>query len=148
MGTLRTIREIEGYSVKRRTVVAAKTITDTTTIFTVTGDVWVSAWGVVDTVFTTNGGVPNLELGISGVSIVFIAATAVDKFNAIGDVWADTGAANPAEALSAAVDRGVIIAAGNDIIVTKTGSGTITGGALVFEAIWRPLSADGSLKAA
>lgn len=148
MGTLTILRGAEGTALLRRGATAAKTVAADTTFLNLTGTVWISAWGKVNTGFTVTGGTPTLALGIAGQTGILLAATDAANLDAIDDLWADTGTADPAEAVSAAVHRGVIISAGNDVLVTVAGTGSITTGALIVQYLWRPISTNADVSEA
>lgn len=114
------------------------------TIFTVTGDVYVQVFGVCQ-VTLTSGGVPTIELGITGNTAALIAQTPgldLDQYM----TWQDAvPEANPgAVPLDA---RGFVIANGADIILT-IGTAALTAGDVDFVCRWWPISTNGSVVAA
>ena len=112
------------------------------TIFTVTGDVLLSIFGLCQVTVTGAG---TMELGIVGNTAALIAqSTALDLIQY--EIWED---ATPTVANPGLIDlfggaRQFVVAAGIDIIFTIGGAG-ITAGDIDFHAFWMPLSADGNL---
>lgn len=105
------------------------------TLFTVTGNVIVQVFGVCDTDLT---GAATLEVGVAGNTAALIAQTADATTIDDGEVLVDATSAVGAEALPGSF----IINDGADIIMT-IGSTAVTGGAIDFYCLWRPLSSDG-----
>ena len=114
------------------------------TVFTVSGDVLVTTFGLCQVTVTGAG---TIELGISGNTAAIIAqATALDLIQY--ETWED---ATPTIANPATVDifggaRQFVIANGADVILTIGGAG-VTAGDIDFHAFWMPLSSDGALVA-
>lgn len=109
------------------------------TLFTVTGDVLVSVFGICNTDLTS-GGVATLEAGVTGNTAILLAqitATNLDD----GDVYVD--ATNRIGA--AGVPASTIV--DSDIIAT-VGTATITAGQVDFYCMYRPLEASASVVAA
>jgi hypothetical protein len=103
------------------------------TVFTVTGNVLVTVFGICDTDLTS-GGAAKVEMGVTGNTTGLIAqttATTIDN----GDIWVDASAAVGVEALPGAF----ILNDGNDIILTISDA-TVTAGVIDFYCLWRPLS--------
>lgn len=108
------------------------------TLFTVTGNVLVSVFGVCDTSLT---GAATVEVGVAGNTAGLIAqianATTLDD----GDVY--VGAST--EVGVAALPSTFVLNDGADIIMT-IGSTAVTAGVVDFYVKWRPLSSDGNLE--
>lgn len=102
------------------------------TLFTVTGNVLVSVWGVCDTSLT---GAATVEVGVAGNTAGLVAqianATTLDD----GDVY--VGAST--EVGTAEIPGTFVINDGADIIMT-IGSTAVTAGAVDFYCSFRPLS--------
>lgn len=112
------------------------------TLFTVTGCVAVRVFAVCgDTI--TSGGVPTLEVGISGATAVVIAQIADATGIATDEIWLD---ATPTTKVEPMPSR-LVIGAGQDIIQT-IGTATLTGGSLTYYCVWAPISSDGDIVAA
>lgn len=105
------------------------------TLFTVTGNVLATVFGVCDTTLT---GAATLEVGVTGNTPVMLAQIANATTLLDGDIYIDANTAVGAGAIPAMK----IINDGNDIIMT-IGSTAITAGSVDFYCLWRPLSADG-----
>jgi len=107
------------------------------TLFTVTGNVLVSAFGVCDTSLT---GAATVEVGVTGNTPGLLAqianATTLDD----GDVYVDADTAVGVGSIPVAK----VLNDGNDIILT-IGSTAVTAGAVDFYLLWRPLSSDGNV---
>ncbi len=109
-------------------------------MFTVTGDVVVTAFGVCNTTLTS-GGAATLELGVTGNTAALVAQTTATTLND-GDVWVD------------AVDRigagmiptSRIINDGTSITAT-VGTATITAGQIDFYCFWTALEKGASVVA-
>ena len=103
------------------------------TLFTVTGDVLISVFGVC----TTNmaGSTADFEVGVTGNTAGLIAQIAdVEDLDA-GDVYID---ATP-EVGVAALPSMFIVSGGLDVLLKITGT-AVTGGVVTFYCLWRPLS--------
>jgi hypothetical protein len=109
-------------------------------LFTVTGNVLVSVFGVCDTSLT---GAATLEVGVTGNTAVLLAqianATTLDD----GDVYVDADTAVGA----AKIATPFVVNDGNDIIMT-IGSTAVTAGVVDFYCLWRPLSSGSSVTVA
>lgn len=112
----------------------------TGTLFTVTGDVLVTIFGVC-TVDLTGGG--SIKVGTANNDATFIPLTTGTAIDA-GELWQS---ATPTLEAGAALANARPIANGADIIYMIT-SDTITAGAITFYCLWRPLSSDGNVVAA
>jgi len=103
------------------------------TVFTVTGNVLVSCFGVCDTSIVGAG---TMEMGVTGNTAGLIAqianATTLDD----GDVWVDADTAVGVGSIPVAK----VLNDGNDIILT-IGTADLTAGVVDFYLLWRPLSA-------
>jgi hypothetical protein len=109
------------------------------TVFTVTGNVLVTVFGVCDTTLN-DAGSPTIEMGVTGNTAALIAQGAA-KSLADGEVWVDGTLTRVGVG---AVPAMQVLNDGNDIILT-IGTATITSGAIDFYCLWRPLSADGNV---
>ena len=102
------------------------------TLFTVTGNVLVSVFGVCDTSLT---GAATVEVGVTGNTAALVAqianATTLDD----GDVYVDADTAVGV----APIPAPQVLNDGNDIIMT-IGSTAVTAGVVDFYALWRPLT--------
>ena len=108
------------------------------TLFTVTGDVLVTIFGVC----TTNmaGSTADFEVGVTGNTAGLIAQIAdVEDLDA-GDIYQD---ATP-EVGTVALPSPRIIIGGLDILLKITNA-DVTGGVVTFYCLWRPLSSDGNV---
>jgi len=112
------------------------------TIFTVTGDVLVQVFGLCQ-VTLTSGGVPTIEVGITGNTAAIIAQTAgldLDQYETWQDAAPEANPGNVATAMAA----WFVVANGADIILT-IGAADLTAGDIDFHCFWRPLSTNGSV---
>lgn len=109
------------------------------TLFTVTGNVLATVFGVCDTTLDS-GGAPTIEVGLTGNTAVLIAQS-VAKSLADGEIWVD---ATMTRVGAGAVPSMQIINDGNDIILT-IGTATVTAGVVDFYCLWRPLSEGSSV---
>jgi len=116
------------------------------TIFTVTGDVLVQPFGIVQaTALTSTGNNGILNIGTLNFSTGIIGNSAVNGTQfAANDVWVDTTPGTDLEAMS---NNWYVIPNGNDILITITTANT-TAGAMEMYCLWRPLSSDGLVVAA
>lgn len=130
-----------------RKAIADLTGYDTGTVFTVTGDVFLRAWGVVGaTAITSTSGTTTLELGTTEDSDALLSATTIDNSDfAATDVWGDTSPTDDAETLGGGNYR--LIGGGADIILTRSVD-DITAGSLTLYIEWFPASTDGNVVAA
>jgi hypothetical protein len=110
------------------------------TLFTVTGNVLVSVFGVCDTTLN-DAGAPTIEVGVTGNTAVLIAQS-VAKSLADGEVWVD---ATMTRVGCGAVPTMQVLNDGNDIILT-IGTATVSSGVIDFYCLWRPLSSDGKVE--
>ena len=112
------------------------------TIFTVTGDIVVSVFGICQTLMDS-GGAATIVLGITGNTAILVAqttATDLDQY----ETWQDAGPeANPGD-VAAAMGKQFAIANGEDVIMTVA-TADLTAGVIDFHSFWRPLSANGNL---
>ena len=137
----RTINSNEAFASESTwTFVAATTgAVGSHTLFTVTGNVLVSVFGIVDTTITS-GGAPTIEVGVTGNTAVLIAQGTAANY-ADGDVYVDAtdtrvGAGTP-PAMQAIND-------GLDVLLKITGA-TLTAGVIDWYCLWRPLSSDANI---
>lgn len=107
------------------------------TLFTVTGNVLVTVFGICD---TNLAGAGTFEVGVAGNTAGIIAqiANATDLDD--GDIYVDATPGVGAEALPSPF----IINDGADIILT-IGTADITAGVVDFYCLWRPLSDGGAV---
>ena len=107
------------------------------TLFTVTGNVLLSVFGICDTSLT---GAATLEVGVTGNTAAILAqianATTLDD----GDVYVDADTAVGV----AAIPSMKVVNDGLDVIMT-IGSTAVTAGVVDFYCTWRPLSAGSSV---
>lgn len=110
--------------------------TGTHTLFTVTGDVIVSIFGVCKTDLTGAG---TIEVGIAGNTAAILAqianATTLDKGENYVDATPETVSVTPGS---------FILNDGSDILL-EIGSTAITAGVVDFYILWRPLSSGASI---
>lgn len=109
------------------------------TLFTVTGDVLISVFGVCTTNMAGSGA--DFEVGVTGNTAGLIAQIADVEDLDDGDVYID---ATP-EVGVAALPSMFILNGGLDVLLKITNT-TITGGVVKFYALWRPLSSDGNVE--
>jgi hypothetical protein len=103
------------------------------TLFTVTGNVLVTVWGICDTSLT--GATATIEVGVAGNTAALIAQTTATDLDD-GDNWID---ATPEVGVSA-VPSAFIVNDGADIILTIA-TAAVTAGVIDFYCTFRPLSA-------
>lgn len=110
------------------------------TLFTVTGDVIVRLIAIVKEAWTTSDAI-TAEIGVAGNTAAIVAQVADATQLAINEIYHD----NAPDATIEAEDtiRSFIVSAGQDIILTTTG--TVTNGELMCYLFWRPLSTDGQV---
>lgn len=111
---------------------------ETITLFTVTGDVLVIAFGVCSEDLV---GATTLEVGVTGATAALIAQTTATNIDT-GMVWID---ATPDE--TQALPGSFILTNGADIIET-IGGADVTDGTINHYCIWRPLNSTGNVVAA
>lgn len=109
-----------------------------TTLFTVTGTILVSIFGVC--LVDLTGASATLEVGISGNTASLIAQTTGTAIDA-GEIWATN---TPAAVL--AYPAGKIISGTN--IIQTIGTADVTAGEITYYVNWTPISRDGNLVAA
>lgn len=107
------------------------------TVFTVTGNVLVTIFGICDTDLA--GATATVEVGVTGNTAGLIAQTTATDIDD-GDIWVD---ATPAVGVEATPST-FILNDGADIILT-VGTAAVTGGVIDFYCLWRPLSSDGNI---
>lgn len=125
-----------------RKTVAPQDAGAVTTLFTVTGDVIATVFGICKASHTSGGAI-TVEVGVSGNTAALIAQIADAKDLLINEVWTDATPTTTLEAAPAGVNDGFIISNGQDIILTP--SGTFTAGSIAFYCAWKPLSVDGKV---
>jgi len=111
------------------------------TLFTVTGNVLITVFGICDTDLTS-GGAATISVGVTGNTAALIASTAATDLDD-GEIWVDSTPAVGVEALPSSF----IVNDGADIILT-IGTAALTGGVVDFYCLWRPLSEDGKVEIA
>lgn len=112
-------------------------------LFAVTGEVLVDS--IMPTIVTTLvGATATLELGVTGKTAHFIAATLATDL-AAGDLWID---ATPTEVNAVALPAGFTWQVLTDNIVGTVAIAAITAGVIRIDLFYRPLSADGLIVAA
>lgn len=115
------------------------------TIFTVTGDIALSVFGICKTA-VTSGGAATIELGVAGNTAILIAqATATALI--LNEIWHDATPTTTVESVAAATNNAIVISGGQDVILT-IGGADLTAGVIDFYALWKPLSTDANLVAA
>lgn len=115
-----------------KTVTFANT-TGTVTLFTVTGDVYVTVIPIITTDLTSVA-LANLRLGVTGNTAAMIVDSLSTGMDARG-IWVDQTPTNEIEPLER--KRGYIITDGNDIILTLDAQ--VDAGAIKFDCFWTPL---------
>jgi len=109
------------------------------TLFTVTGNVLLSVFGVVDTTLDS-AGAPTIEVGVTGNTAVLIAQGTAKNY-ADGDIYVD---ATDTRVGAGAVPAMQIINDGLDVLLKITGA-TLTAGVVDWYCLWRPLSSTGNI---
>src|SRR3990167_9105668 len=104
------------------------------TLFTVTGNVLVTVFGVCDTNLSTGS---TIEVGVANNTASLIAQVADSNSLDDGMIWVDATPATGAETLPSprAINDGA------DVILT-IGSADLTAGVVDFYCLYRPLSSD------
>jgi hypothetical protein len=140
-GNNRTVNSNEAFLLESTWTFAAATTGAVAahTVFTVTGNVLVSVFGVCDTTLDS-AGAPTIEMGVTGNTAVLIPQS-VGKSLADGEIWVD---ATMTRVGAGAIPAMQIINDGNDIILTIA-SATVTAGVVDFYCLWRPLSSGASV---
>lgn len=117
------------------------------TLFTVTGDVRVQVFGVVQgTAFTSTSSDGTLEIGTADdINGIIDQTTANGSQLAATDVWVDTTPTVDVELMASAAY--FIIGGGADIILTID-TNSMTAGTMHIYCLWFPLSSDGQVVAA
>jgi hypothetical protein len=114
------------------------------TVFTVTGEVLIHAvFGICEDTFTS-GGVPTIELGVSGNTAVFIAQTTATDLIA-NEIWEDVSPTTTVEQIDL-TNMSFVVSNGQDIDFL-VGTADLTAGKVNFYCIWSPLSTDGAIVA-
>ncbi len=109
------------------------------TLFTVSGNVALSVFGVVDTTLVS-GGAAKIEVGLTGNTAVLIAQGTAANY-ADGDVYVD---ATDTRVGAGAIPAMQVINDGFDVLLTIT-TATLTAGAIDWYCLYRPLSSDGAV---
>jgi len=107
------------------------------TLFTVTGNVLLTVFGVVDTTLDS-AGAPTIEVGVTGNTAALIAQGTAKNY-ADGDIYVD---ATDTRVGVGAVPTMQIVNDGFDVLLKITGA-TLTAGVVDFYCLYRPLSEDG-----
>jgi hypothetical protein len=112
----------------------------TTTFFTITGAVHIEhILPYVVTTLTQSAGTPNIALGVTNSTSLFIAATTATALTT-GEFWTENTGGNTPDsgvAVPAALKE---IAISSNIIVTVGGTNNVNGGVLRIDLYWWPLS--------
>lgn len=114
------------------------------TLFTVTGDIALSVFGICKTAVT--GASATIEVGVAGNTAILIAQTTAANL-ILNEIWHDTTPTTTVESVAAATNNAFVISAGQDIIFTIA-TADLTAGVIDFYALWKPLSNDANLVAA
>ena len=142
----RTLRYNEDYILSSTwTFVAGTTgAIGTHTLFTVTGDVIVSLFGICKTNIDA-GGTCTADVGIAGDT-----AGIIDRIGNFQNVAADETAMHTDQQTSSPTVRfafaGAAPVADSEDIILTIGSEAVTAGVMTFYCLWRPLSSDGDIK--
>lgn len=107
------------------------------TLFTVTGNVLVSVFGICDTSIVGAG---TIEVGVANNTAGLIAQVADAEGLDDGDIWVDN---TPAVGVQA-IPSTFVLNDGADIILT-IGTADLTAGVIDFYCLWRPLSSDANI---
>ena len=107
------------------------------TLFTVTGNVLLTVFGVVDTTLDS-AGAPTIEVGVTGNTAALIAQGTAKNY-ADGDIYVD---ATDTRVGVGAVPTMQIVNDGLDVLLKITGA-TLTAGVVDWYCLYRPLSLDG-----
>src|SRR3990167_904852 len=110
------------------------------TLFTVTGNVLLSVFGVVDTTLDS-AGAPTIEVGVTGNTAVLIAQGTAKNY-ADGDIYVD---ATDTRVGCGAPPAMQVLNDGLDVLLKITGA-TLTAGAVDFYCLWRPLNSSGNIE--
>jgi len=113
-------------------------------LFTVTGDVIVSVFGICKTDLASAGAC-NANVGVAGALTALIALTDVTTID-VGEVWAAAAPATTYSLMTVNNLVGCIIPNGQKITLGR--SAQIDSGRILFYCLWTPLSADGNVVAA
>ncbi len=114
------------------------------TMFTITGDVALSVFGICKTACT--GVNATIELGVSGNTAILIAQTTASALIA-NEIWHDSTPTTTVESVLAATNTAIVVSNGQDAILTIA-TADLTAGVIDFYALWKPLSLDANLVAA
>lgn len=111
-------------------------------LFTVTGTVWFSAFGVCSEDLVSAGGGTLALGGLTGAQSIIAntTATTIDST----EVWLDTTPAK-LRPVTGAIEQGQI--SNGDNIIATVGTADITDGTITFYCIWVPISSDGNVVA-
>ena len=107
------------------------------TLFTVTGNVIATVFGICDTNLSTGA---TIEVGVASNTASIIAQVADSNSLDDGMIWVDATPAVGAETLP----EPRILNDGTDIILT-IGTADLTAGVVDFYCLYRPLSSDGAV---
>lgn len=111
-------------------------------LFTVTGRVLLAVVAPYCTGDLVSAGGGTLALGVTGSTALLIAATTGTDID-VGEWWVDTTPDSAGVAVPAAL-KDIAISAN---VIATVAVGDITGGTIVFDVWWLPLSSDGNLVA-
>ena len=128
------------------TAAAGAGAVETSTLFTITGRVLLERLTAFCTSDLTSGGAATISMGVSGAAVdTFIASTAFSDIDA-NEWWSDATPASGAEEqiLSNLFDRMTSFTLSGNITFT-VGTTTITGGVIIFDAWYYPITDTGML---
>jgi hypothetical protein len=139
----RTITSNQSFLAKKSVTMLAGTTgaIGASTLFTVTGDVLVTLWGVIGTSFAS-GGAATMSVGVASGTALFCAVTAVANLTAKKS-WYLTNA----PALTFLIGGSYSVGQSQNIIQTIADF-TMTDGQITYYCLWRPVSTDGNVVAA
>ena len=135
---VRAIYENQGYRIVTKSV--SPTTQGATNLFTATGMVELAIAATVEGA-VTSGGTPTLEVGVTGSTDLFVAQIADGTTLAADEIYAGT------TAVKGAAFPGFKLLNDASAILTLGGA-DLTGGTLLFHALWRPISTGATLVAA
>ena len=128
------------------TAAAGAGAVETSTLFTTTGRVLLERFTAFCTSDLTSGGAATISLGVAGASVdSFIASTAFSDIDA-NEWWSDATPSSGTEEqiLSNLFDRMTSFALSGNITFT-VGTATITGGVIIFDVWYYPITTTGAL---
>lgn len=140
-GNRRTIASNEAIPLESTWTFAASTTgaIGSHTLFTVTSNVLLSVFGIIDTSLDSSGG-PTIEIGVIGNTAILVAQGTAKNY-ADGDVYVD---GTDTRVGAAVIPSTFIINDGLDVLLKITGA-TLTAGVVDFYCLWRPLNSDSNI---